>query len=41
MHQDYPEAAGLLSRGHANDLKSNAFDRLPMIFKDRKIRGWI
>ena len=36
MHHDYPEAAGLLSRGHANDLKSNAFDRLPMIFKDRK-----
>ena len=36
MHLDYAEAAGLLSRGHANDLKSNAFDRLPMIFKDRK-----
>lgn len=34
LHQDYPEAASLLSKGHAYDLKSNAFDRLPMIFKE-------
>lgn len=36
LHEEYPEAEGLLSKGHAYDLKSNAFDRLPMIFKDVK-----
>lgn len=32
MHDDYPDAASLMSRGHAYDLKSNVFDRLSMIF---------
>lgn len=32
MHEDFPEAKTLLSKGHAYDLKSNCFDRLPQIF---------
>ena len=34
MHMDYPEAVSQLSAGHANDLKSNVFERLPQIFLD-------
>lgn len=34
MHEDFPEAAGQLSTGHAYDLKTNVFDRLPQIFHD-------
>lgn len=34
MHTDFPEAAGQLSEGHAYDLKTNVFDRLPQIFHD-------
>ncbi|CAK7036166.1 MAG: hypothetical protein BACD_00119 [Bacteroides rodentium] len=36
MHKENPDAASLLSKGHAYDLKSNVFDRLPMIFLDEK-----
>ena len=36
MHMDYPEAIGLLSNGHAYDLKSNAFERLPMVFLETR-----
>lgn len=36
MHQDYPEAAGQLSDGHAYDLKTNVFERLPQVFFDEK-----
>ena len=36
LHMDYPHAKDLLSKGHAYDLKSNAFDRLPMVFKEAK-----
>lgn len=36
MHADHPEAAGCLSKGHAYDLKSNAFERLPQVFFDEK-----
>ena len=36
MHDDYPDAASLMSKGHAYDLKSNVFDRLSMIFYDEK-----
>jgi hypothetical protein len=34
LHKDYPEAAGQLSKGHAYDIKSNAFERLPQVFHD-------
>lgn len=34
MHEDFPEAAGQLSTGHAYDLKTNVFDRLPQIIHD-------
>ena len=34
MHEDFPEAAGQLSTGHAFDLKTNVFDRLPQIIHD-------
>ena len=36
LHQDYPQAATLISKGHANDLKSNTFDKLSMIFKTER-----
>ena len=36
MHQDYPEAISQLSKGHAYDMSSNIFDRLPQIFFDSK-----
>ena len=32
MHQDHPEALKQLSKGHAYDMSSNIFDRLPQIF---------
>lgn len=34
MHRDYPEAIKKLSKGHAYDMASNIFDRLPEIFYD-------
>lgn len=34
LHDDYPETESLLSRGHAYDLKSNVFQKLPHIFLD-------
>ena len=34
MHMDYPNAVNQLSAGHANDLKSNVFERLPQVFWD-------
>lgn len=34
MHQDYPEAINKLSNGHAYDMSSNIFERLPFIFFD-------
>ena len=36
MHEDYPEAIKQLSDGHAYDMKSNIFERLPQIFFDEK-----
>lgn len=39
MHRDYPEAATYLSKGHAYDLKSNIFLRLPQIFYDKRPIG--
>ena len=34
MHKDYPNAIKMLSKGHAYDMSSNIFERLPMIFFD-------
>lgn len=34
MHQDYPDALSKLSKGHAYDMASNIFERLPEIFSD-------
>lgn len=36
LHDDHPEAAGQVSKGHAFDLKSNVFERLPQVFFDEK-----
>ncbi len=36
MHSDYPEAREMMSRGHAYDLKSSSFERLPQIFLEEK-----
>lgn len=35
LHQDYPEAIKMLSKGHAYDLKSNVFSSIPMVFHDQ------
>ncbi|MBR6888109.1 MAG: Eco57I restriction-modification methylase domain-containing protein [Selenomonadaceae bacterium] len=32
MHEDFPDAASRLSKGHAYDLKTNVFEKLPDIF---------
>ena len=34
MHQEHPDAADRLSKGHAFDLKTNVFERLPDVFVD-------
>lgn len=36
MHEDHPEAMGQLSKGHAYDMSSNIFERLPQIFYEKK-----
>ena len=36
MHEDHPEAIAQLSTGHAHDMSTNIFDRLPQIFYDEK-----
>lgn len=36
LHEDYPEAEGLLSKSHKFDIKTNAFDRLGFIYYDDK-----
>lgn len=36
LHKDYPDAINNLSKGHAHDMSSNIFDRLPFIFHDEK-----
>ena len=35
MHEDYPEAIKQLSNGHAYDMSSNIFERLPQIFFEK------
>lgn len=34
MHEEHPEALGKLSNGHAYDMSSNIFERLPDVFHD-------
>lgn len=36
MHQDFPQAINQLSKGHAYDMSTNIFERLPQIFLDDK-----
>lgn len=36
MHEEHPEVIKQLSNGHAYDLKSNIFEKLPQIFLDEK-----
>lgn len=36
MHEDHPDAADRLSKGHAYDMSTNIFDRLPDIFFDEE-----
>ena len=36
MHHDHPEALSQLSSGHAYDMSTNIFERLPQIFFDKK-----
>lgn len=36
MHQEHPEAISQLSKGHAYDMSTNIFERLPQIFFDEK-----
>lgn len=36
MHRDHPEAVSQLSNGHAYDMSTNIFERLPQIFFDQK-----
>ncbi|GAB1476191.1 hypothetical protein MASR2M70_10250 [Bacillota bacterium] len=36
LHEEYPEAEGLLSKNHKYDVKTSAFDRLAIIFHDNK-----
>lgn len=36
IYQDYPEAKGCLSNGHEYDLKSNVFEKMPMVFSINK-----
>ena len=36
MHEEHPEAIEQLSKGHAYDMSSNIFERLPQIFFDSK-----
>lgn len=36
MHRDYPEAISQLSKGHAYDMSTNIFERLPQAFFGKK-----
>lgn len=36
MHEEHPEALSQLSSGHAYDMSTNIFERLPQIFYDEK-----
>lgn len=36
LHEDYPNAKDLLSKGHETDITTNAFDKLPFIYYDEE-----
>ena len=36
MHDDFPQASSLMSKGHAFDLKSSVFEKLDMVFHDEE-----
>lgn len=36
MHKEHPEVISIMSKGHAFDLKSNVFEKLPNIFLEEK-----
>lgn len=36
LHNDFPEVRDMLSKGHAYDLKSNVFEKIPHVFFDEK-----
>lgn len=36
LHKDFPEVRDMLSKGHAYDLKSNVFEKIPHVFFDEK-----
>ena len=36
LHRDHPEAIKQLSKGHAYDMSTNIFDRLPQVFFDKR-----
>ena len=36
LHEDYPNAKAQLSNGHAYDMSSNIFERLPQVFYQKK-----
>lgn len=39
LHQDHPEVKTIMSKGHASDLKSNVFKKLPHIFLEEAPEG--
>lgn len=39
MHEDYPNVIDVMSKGHAFDLKSNVFEKLPEIFLEQSPDG--
>lgn len=41
LHQDHPDAIHKLSKGHAFDLSSNIFNRIPEVFNDEYSKGTI
>lgn len=36
LHQEHPEAAGQLSKGHLYDMSTNIFELLPQVFSEKK-----
>ena len=36
LHKDYPDAINQLSKGHAFDMSSNIFERLPQVFSETR-----
>ena len=36
LHSDYPQAINQLSNGHAHDMSTNIFERLPQVFFDEQ-----